>query len=243
MHRGAELETHYRVERIETRGSRAVGVHIKHRGRHHVLFADHVVLAAGGLGTPRILENSGITTDPTLFVDPVLCVAAEVPGANQDTEIPMPFVARQGPALLSPYFDWLSFFFNRRWRFPSHNILSLMIKLADTPMGHVTAKGVTQKTLTPADHAHLDHAVQTCHNVFTRLGISPLQTFLGTLNAGHPGGTLALTSTSCTTMHDSRLPQHFWVADSSLLPGPFGMPPILTVMALAERIAKHIYNV
>jgi choline dehydrogenase-like flavoprotein len=239
---GAELKSHSKVVRIHIQGSRAVGVHIKQRGRYHVLSADHVVLAAGGLGTPQILENSGITTDPTLFVDPVLCVAAEVPGANQDTEIPMPFVARQGPTLLSPYFDWLSFFFDRRWRFPSRNILSLMIKLADTPIGHVTAKGTVHKTLSSTDHAQLDHAVQTCHSIFERLGIPPEKTFLGTLHAGHPGGTLALTPNSCSTMHDARLPQNCWVADSSLLPGPFGMPPILTVMALAERIAKHICN-
>lgn len=241
---GAELLQRAEVERIEIRGNRAIGVRLKKRlGRHAIIPADHVVLAAGGLGTPKILEHSEISTFPTLFVDPVLCVAAEVPSAKQDNEIPMPFVARQGPALLSPYFDWLSFFFDHRWRLPSSNILSLMIKLADTPSGHVTAEGVVHKKLTITDHAHLDQALQTCHTIFNRLGIPSERLFLGMVQAGHPGGTLALTKRTCSNLHDPALPDNCWVADSSLLPGPFGMPPILTIMALAERVAKHISKV
>jgi len=57
--------------------------------------ADVVVLAAGGLGTPVILETSGIPASPTLFVDPVLCVAARWEGAGLERQLPMPFVSEQ----------------------------------------------------------------------------------------------------------------------------------------------------
>jgi hypothetical protein len=92
--------------------------------------ADLVIVAAGGMGTPVILQNSGIECQSRLFVDPVLCVAGEWEGSNQDREIPMPFIVQKEHFIVSPYFDFLSFFFNSDWKFPGKNIFSLMIKLA-----------------------------------------------------------------------------------------------------------------
>jgi choline dehydrogenase-like flavoprotein len=63
-------------------------------------------------------------------------------------------------------------------------------------------------------------------------------TYLGTINAGHPGGTLPLTAREAGTLHDSRLPANVYVADASLLPRSLGNPPILTIVALAKRIAR-----
>jgi choline dehydrogenase-like flavoprotein len=39
-------------------------------------------------------------------------------------------------------------------------------------------------------------------------------------------------------MHPSRLPENVYVTDASLLPRSIGNPPILTIVALAKRIAK-----
>ncbi len=78
--------------RIES--GRATGVHAIRGGTRRFYAADLVVLAAGGLGTPVILQGSGIACEPTLFVDPVLCVAARRKGALLDREISMPFAVR-----------------------------------------------------------------------------------------------------------------------------------------------------
>ncbi|UKK52190.1 GMC oxidoreductase [Prevotella sp. E13-17] len=64
--------------------------------------------------------------------------------------------------------------------------------------------------------------------------------FLGTLNAGHPGGMLPLTEAEAQTLHSPHLPDNLYVCDASLLPQSLGLPPILTIMALAKRIAKQI---
>jgi choline dehydrogenase-like flavoprotein len=40
------------------------------------------------------------------------------------------------------------------------------------------------------------------------------------------------------TMHPSRLPENVYVADASLLPSALGNPPILTIVAIAKRVAK-----
>lgn len=61
---------------------------------------------------------------------------------------------------------------------------------------------------------------------------------LGTLNAGHPGGMLPLTAAEKDSLHPSVLPSNLYVADATLHPEALGNPPILTIMALAERIAS-----
>jgi choline dehydrogenase-like flavoprotein len=208
-------------------------------GRRKLFRADVVVLAAGGFGTPAILQTSGVPCEPGLFVDPVLCVAAPWENALQNKEIPMPFAADKGRFILSPYFDYLSYFFNRDWPPGAGNILSLMIKLADTPSGTV-AGGRVEKALTPEDTAELWSAVDLCAEILGRLGIGKRDQFFGTLNAGHPGGMLPLTSEDAKTLRPSRLPPNLYLADATLLPESLGKPPILTIMALAKKVAKVV---
>lgn len=239
MAAGARLLTGVTVENLVIRGGRATGVTVSKGLRRRFLPADVVVLAAGGLGTPRILQNSGIPVEPRLFVDPVLCVAAPLPGANQNRELPMPFIADRGRYIISPYFDHLSYFFNRRWNKPADGILSLMIKLADTESGTLDGRHV-KKALTRDDRMRLDEAVELCTEIFARIGIPRKGLFLGTINAGHPGGMLPLTREESASLHHRRLPDNVFVADSSLLPASRGKPPMLTIMALADTIAGRI---
>lgn len=238
--RGARLITGCRVERVALEGGRAAGVIARLRGGRRLRFdADVVVLAAGGLGSPVVLEASGIRCQPGLFVDPVLCVAARQAGARQDRELPMPFVADKGRFILSPYFDYLSYFFNRDWRPPAGDIVSVMIKLADERAGTV-GRGTVEKDLTPGDTEALGAAVDACVEVLGRLGVAKGEMFFGTLNAGHPGGMLPLTREGAKSLRPGGLPENLYVADATLLPESLGKPPILTVMALAKRIAKTI---
>ncbi len=135
LERGATLETECRVERVEITDGRATGILARQGWRRRRYAADLVVLAAGGLGTPVILERSGIPTEHTLFVDPVLCVAARLPGCRQCFELQMPFVVQRDGFIVSPYFDYLSFFYNEAWRYPAEDLVGLMIKVADEETG------------------------------------------------------------------------------------------------------------
>ena len=134
---GARLLTGRRAERVIHEKGRARGVLARRGWKKEWFPADLVILAAGGLGTPRVLQDSGIACEATLFVDPVLCVAAEMPGSFQNRELPMPFAVQKKGYIISPYFDHLSFFFNRDWLRRSGNIYSLMIKLADDSQGGI----------------------------------------------------------------------------------------------------------
>jgi len=203
--------------------------------------ADVVVLAAGGSVTPLLLRDSGIECEDRLFVDPVLCVAAQCGGSLQNREISMPFGVQLKHSLISPYFDYLSFFFNRSWRFPAGDILTLMVKLADSSSGSVDRKGAV-KTLNSEDKWRLQQGVDICREIFDRFGIRSDRIFLGTLNAGHPGGMLPLTAKDAESFHNDRLPENLYVADASLLPASLGNPPILTIIAMAMRIGRVIFK-
>jgi choline dehydrogenase-like flavoprotein len=226
---GATLLKGCTVKKIVTHNSRTTGVQTS-RG---FLEADLVVVAAGGIGSPEILQNSGIDVCPTFFVDPVLCVAAEIKNARQNRELPMPFAVQQDGYILAPYFDQLSFFFDKRWRMPAGNIFSFMIKLADSETG-----SPGNKRLTTNDTATLQRAVTQCKELFSGIGVDPDRTFPGMLNAGHPGGMLPLTANEAHSMHAPQLPDNVYLADASLFPASLGAPPMLTIMALAKRVAR-----
>lgn len=149
----------------------------------------------------------------------------------------MPFVIQQDHFIISPYFDYLSFFFNRDWKYSPADTLSLMIKLADCNTGSVSSNRI-EKKLTQIDRERLQKGVDICTEIFRRMGVVKDKLFLGTLNAGHPGGTMPLTTNEAVTFHNDRLPPNLYVADGSLFPESLGNPPIFTIMVMAERIGK-----
>ncbi len=236
---GATLITDCTVTDIKIEDGKAIAVNAKHKGRKTTYEADVIVLAAGGFNTPLILEHSGIECDKTLFVDPVLCVAGELDSIGQDQQILMPFISQQDGYILSPYMDYLSFFFNKKWHHPMKNIASMMIKLADVETGYVTDKAI-HKQMTGKDNATMAKAIGQSREFLARLGIPEYNQFMGTLNAGHPGGMLPLKEEQKDTLHDDRLPANLYVADATILPKAMGNPPILTIMALAGKIADII---
>jgi len=236
VRRGARLMTGSAVTEVVIEDGRATGVVTRTKALHRFVPADLVVLAAGGFGTPAILERSGIGCEPTLFVDPVLTVAARVPNAWQCNEIEMPFVVQREGYILAPYFDWISSLFHPSWRHRLQDIVGIMIKLADESVGSVSG-GKVHKLLTPADRSRLDEAVDVATEILAGFGADPHAVFLGTVHAGHPGGMLPLTEASAPTMHDDRLPENAYVADATLFPRSLGNPPILTIIAMAKRIA------
>ena len=226
------------VKQVVIEDGRATGVVVRFGVVTELIAADLVVLAAGGLGTPVILDASGIPASPTLFVDPVLCVAARWEGANLERQLPMPFVSEQPDFILSPYFDWLSFYFNRQWRMPHGDIMSIMIKMADASIGSFDGRHL-DKPLIDSDWETIARAVDLSYDVLEEVGVPREKTFFGTLNAGHPGGCFPLTEKEAETVHHDFLPENLYIADASLLPRSMGNPPILTIMALAKRVARQ----
>jgi choline dehydrogenase-like flavoprotein len=237
LERGARAITKCRVERVVIENGRATGVEARKGWARRFYPADLVVLAAGGFGTPVILQNSGFPCEPHLFVDPVLCVAIAYDGALQHREIEMPFVVQRPHFMLSPYFDYVSFPFNKAWRYPAKDILGMMIKLADTPAGTISKRSLG-KALTDEDKQRLSEGVEICREILCRFSGKQDHVLLGTINAGHPGGMLPLTEGEAKSFHHRRLPGNLYVADATLFPQSLGNPPILTIIAMAKRVSR-----
>lgn len=236
---GIRVITNCKVERLDISNNQVKRIIAKQGFRTLNFEADVIVLAAGGLGTPQVLAKSGIDCEAHLFVDPVLCVAAPMSKARQNHQLLMPFVSQREGYIISPYMDWLSFFFNNEWRKPIDGMVSLMIKMTDEEVGNVERNKVC-KTLTTKDKDILKQGVGDCKEILQAMGVSSEDIILGTLNSGHPGGMIPLTSNEADTLHNPLLPENLYVADACLLPLSLGLPPILTIMALAKKISKII---
>ena len=239
VEKGTRLIDRCRVEKVQVEGKRATGVWAVQAGVKRFFPADLVVVAAGGLDTPAILSRSGVPCDESLFVDPVLCLAGRRESTGPRGEISMPFVIQRDSYILSPYFDYLSYLFNRAWRRPGSSVLSLMVKLADSNEGAAEPRRI-RKDLSARDRTRLAEGIEVCRKILLAMGVSRDSLVLGTVNAGHPGGTIPLARGDTARLHPARLPDNLYVADASLLPRALGNPPILTVMALALAVTKRI---
>jgi choline dehydrogenase-like flavoprotein len=158
---------------------------------------------------------------------------AYYPDAYQHQDLSMPFFVQQDGFIISPYFDFLSYFFNKKMKYAAKDIVSLMIKLADTGNGTIE-----DKILVDEDNKRLKHASKLCTDILNKMDIHEEKIIYGLLNAGHPGGMVPLTEKEATSLHHYFLPENLYIADSSLFPKSLGNPPSLTIMALAKKVAK-----
>jgi choline dehydrogenase-like flavoprotein len=115
----------------------------------------------------------------------------------------------------------------------------MMIKLADSENGAVSADGTVTKELTQTDRDRLESAKVEAKRIMEASGVSGPYVD-GLVHGGHLGGTVPLSSADVSSMHPSVLPDGLWVADLSLLPHSQGLPTMLTTMALSLRVTKKI---
>jgi choline dehydrogenase-like flavoprotein len=237
VRKGATLLSRSPVEKVIIENGKVTGVITRDSNKHN---ADVVVLAAGGIGSAQILNNSGLKAEDHLWVDIVLTLGGVLPGARQLEEPPMAWYTQHEDYILSPYPDILSHYFHKPWRkVPIQDRVGLMVKLADTEEGAVYSNGKVNKPLTSHDEERLDLAISQAQEVMESAGVSgPF--IRGVPNGGHLGGTVPLKKDDVQNMRPSWLPEGLWVADLSLSPRSQGLPTILLTAALALRVARKI---
>lgn len=243
---GATVVTGARVRRVVVRSGVARGVEVQVGGRHGVVHADRVVLAAGGLGTPVILRASGIArAGRDFFYDPVLVVAGAVPGLDAGPEPPMLGAADH---LADGYM--LTDLCRPRWlhnaflaaagrpdrMFASRSTVSVMVKARDQLSGALTARGGVAKPLGEADRAVFRRGAARAREILGHLGARRI------VEAGHvavhPGGTAKVGDVVDADLQTEIA--GLSVCDASVIPIAWGLPPTFTVMTLGRRLGRHL---
>jgi choline dehydrogenase-like flavoprotein len=247
---GAELRTRARVDRVTIEDGRAVGVEGRAAGTPFRARAKTVVVAAGGIGTPRLLQASGLReAGEGVTMDATLMVYGFVKEEGIGREPPMTWSHEDADAgyMLSTLVDpWLLYPIMAGLEAPRHaltwprwgNVLGVMVKLKDEVSGGVFPDGRIRKPLTPRDRERLAGAQEVCRKILVRAGAAPSSIFSTPLRGTHPSGTVRI---GALVDRDLATPvAGLYVCDASVFPEALDRPTVLTIVALGKRLAKRL---
>lgn len=244
---GAKLLDSTSVHEILHTNKEASGVRVSSTQGRSEIKAQTVILAAGGLGTPVILQNSGLEAGKGLFADLFINTYGLVDQAQYRDELGMATLIDlhdEEGFILSPMMDttldmflYLPLFkkWNSRRR---HRMLGLMAKTTDDMAGTVDETGTIHKPITPDDYKRINRGKQLSSEILTHAGASPQSIFSSPIRGAHVGGTASI-GTVVDTHLETKVSRLF-VCDASVLPQTPGKPPVLTIVALAKRLAKTL---
>jgi len=244
--KGADLINGALVERVIIENNKAIGVEYKKMFKSHKVFADKIIVAAGGIGTPVILRQSGIyNAGYDFFYDPLIMVFGTVADLHSKGEPQMAagiHMAEEGYVMTDLSFATPIFAAQAAVKMRGHRVLSktktlmLMIKAKDSLGGRITWKGGVRKSLAKEDNAKLQKGYGRAKEIFENAGAKGI--FSGWKLAAHPGG-----SAKIGDIVDSDLKteyENLYVCDCSVIPEAWGLPPTLTLLGLGKRLAGHI---
>lgn len=247
---GAQLHTGARIQRVIREGGQATGIEGTMGGRRFTATAPVVVLSAGGIGTPRILQSSGLArAGDGMAMDVTVMVYGMDSERGTGNEPPMTWSWENDDEgyMLSTLIDpWLLYPLGAmrvglkpaltwpKWG----NVLGVMIKLKDDLSGGVFAGGKIRKPLTEPDTVRLARARRMSERILIEAGADPSSIFMRPLMGTHPSGTVRI-----GTMLDTDLKTEIdglYVCDASTFPESLDRPTVLTIIGLGKRLASHL---
>ncbi|MBW1644479.1 MAG: GMC family oxidoreductase [Deltaproteobacteria bacterium] len=247
---GTELKTKARVSKVIIENGRAVGVEGKIKGKKFSAFADTVVLSAGGIGSPRIMQASGfsqagvgMTMDTTVMVYGF----TKQKGTGKETPMTWSWENDEEGYMLSTLTDpWLLYPMIAirkglgpalRW-YQWNKMLGIMIKLKDDTSGGVYPDGKISKPLTSGDEKSLNSANNICKKILIEAGADKSSIFMTPLRGTHPSGTVRIGEILDNNLQSEA--KGLYVCDASVFPESLDRPTVLTIIGLGKRLAKHL---
>jgi choline dehydrogenase-like flavoprotein len=247
---GARLRMGAKVSRVLTDKKQVVGVEGSIQGRSFRASADKIILAAGGIQSPRILQNSGLnqagvgmTMDTTVMIyglDPKNGTGKEPPmtWSWENPQVGYMLSTLTDPWLLyplaavkkglAPTLNWF------KW----NKMLGVMIKLKDDISGGVYPDGKIRKPLTANDKERLNMAFEVCKRTLIEAGAKKSSIFMRPFIGTHPSGTVRIDDMLDKNLQTEIKGLH--VCDASVFPEALDRPTVLTIICLAKRLAKHL---
>ena len=245
---GAQLSERTRALRVLVEDGRAAGVEIERAGKLSTVAAPIVVLAGGGIGSPRLLHSSGLGPRAApFFSDPVVAVMGTVDDIEGGAEVPMAAglnlheegIALADLTLPQPMYAAFALQVGRVDRLFAHRrTLSMMVKIRDEIGGAVGPRWV-DKTLQAADRKKLAHGVGMAKTILREAGAHHI--FKSWHFAAHPGGSVRIGEGVDADLQTST--KGLFVCDASVIPEPWGLPPTLTLLCLGKRLGGWLCRV
>jgi choline dehydrogenase-like flavoprotein len=242
---GAQLVERARVLRVLVEDGRASGVAVQIGGETLTIAAPVVVLAAGGLGSPRLLYSSGLgPRHSPFFSDPVIAVMGSVDDIDGGAEVPMAAglslheegVALADLTLPQPMYAAFAAQVGRIDRLFAHKrTLSMMVKIRDDIGGKVGPRWA-DKRLTEGDRKKLDKGVEMAQAILGQAGAHHI--FQSWHFAAHPGGSVRIGEGVDANLQTAT--KGLFVCDASVIPAPWGLPPTLTLLCLGKRLGTWL---
>ena len=113
-----------------------------------------------------------------------------------------------------------------------------MAKTTDDPAGRVFPDGSVSKPVTEADRRRLQEGSAISREILVKAGAEPKSIVVSKVQGAHPGGTAAVGKVVDKELQTTV--DGLFVCDASVLPVTPGLPPMLTIGALAKRLAKTL---
>ena len=241
---GAQIMYGTRCISVDIENGRVKGIKVNGPQGVVNITAEVVVIAAGGLGTPVILQNSGLkNAGAGFFMDLLVNTYGTTDGLNQIHEPTMTLVNhdfhQSRGFILSPFVNHSKIIRImelgvRGLNTQDNKIIGIMTKICDEPTGQVYPDGSVSKSVTKKDRVKLDEGSRISKEILKKAGAKKL--FVSRVQGGHPGGTAAVGKVVDSNLQTQI--NNLFVCDASVLPAAPGLPPILTIVALAKRLAK-----
>jgi choline dehydrogenase-like flavoprotein len=247
---GIDLWTGAKVERVIHEGGQVVGV-AGHVGRQpFVIEAEIVILAAGGLGTPVILQQSGLEgagRGMTLDTTSMVYGLAPYKGIGNEPPMTWSYADDELGAMFSTLIDpWLNYPVAMLAKGPEYALtwhrwgrtLGVMIKLKDEISGGIDGRGRISKGLTRADRERLARAEQVARRILLKAGCDPETLFLTPLRGTHPSGTVRIGEMVSADLETEI--RNLYVCDASVFPEALARPTVLVIVSLAKRLGERL---
>ncbi|MBU0992261.1 MAG: GMC family oxidoreductase N-terminal domain-containing protein [Proteobacteria bacterium] len=244
--KGAKLINGAKVTKVIFENDKAVGVEYKKNLKTESAFADKIIIAAGGVGSPVILRHSGVyDSGYDFFYDPLIMVFGSVNGLKSNGEVQMSagiHMKDEGYVMVDLNFPTPIFLgltapklkFHKAFSQPK--TLMLMIKIKDDLGGRITWNGGVRKSINKDDKQKLQKGYDRAKKILENAGAKGV--YSGWTVAAHPGGTAKINHVVDSNLKTEK--DNLYVCDCSVIPEAWGLPPTLTLLALGKRLAKHL---
>jgi len=248
---GASLYTRHSVEKVLASGGTAEGVRVNTPEGTKNIMADRFIISAGGIGTPMVLQKSGITDAGSHFFTDPMSVMAGVMEKGEGTfhEITYTFADESNVGefvignvgavnafmaqLIVKNVPYLAKALQMK------KLVGMFVKLCDDPSGRIDADGKMHKAFTENDEKRMAKGVDIAKKIMIKAGVNPDTIAVAKGIGGHPGGTAAIGRVIGNDLQTKI--KNLYVCDNSIMPHSGGIPPVLTLIALAKHAVRKIF--